>query len=627
LIPASVFDGLDERIAVNKRRANTMKILLIIAVWFAGFCHAAETAPPPQLPVLPESRWWPTQALPKGLVRIEKWDDRAGPRASVDMMVQSLAGLAAKSVNEKRGDEMVWIGTDNTDVEDWLARRLKTHPQLETRGVVDPWTLVERYAQRGIIKGYILYRADSSKGALNEHRPGMDCSVNVATSLAGLLDGIVVDETLEPKAQQHGLKALLDVRNRNQAWCFETYKDRFAPTMVCTQDPLKPHTRDLAIAHKAFTCYGYEAPALDVMKWLTPLAPVLGWNGGDEFKTTEISSRWGHLQTATDWCINLPVLMAATETIEPARAKGLNPRTIDWHDTRSAVSFISSDGDNVQWFEGSFFRGSSGQSYWGNPERGKIPFGWSGCFAQLTQLCPEAIAYAVSTQSPNDQWIEWGGGYYFPDLFAVDRSERWELLARHARRTWALMQKNNTRIIGFNVAKADSPDARKAYEIFAGQTDGLLGILVFQYDAYEAAAGKVFWVKDRSGLELPVISARYSIWNQANRARAGTPAKVAREIRQTVENTPPDELPRYDWVIAHVWSWFKAAPGSDERAEEVPHDDALPEGAVRGYLPATWCAARLPSNIRTVTPEELVWRLRMKHNSAQTRQLMANWAP
>ena len=126
-----------------------------------------------------------------------------------------------------------------------------------------------------------------------------------------------------------------------------------------------------------------------------------------------MSSRWGHLQTATDWCI-------------------------------------------------------------------KIPFGWSSCFAQLAQLCPEAVDYAVSTQSPNDSFIEWGGGYYFPDLFAVDRADRWDLLARQARRTWALMQKNNTRIIGFNVAKLDSPDALKAYEIFARQTDGLLAILAFQ---------------------------------------------------------------------------------------------------------------------------------------------------
>jgi hypothetical protein len=608
-------------------KMRRMKSWFVFAVLLANICGAAQRATGPAIEARrgDDSGWWPTQAMPRALVRTTNQNNFPAQRAALEMMVQSVAGLAAKTVNEGRGEEMVWVDTHNVDAEDWCARVLKRHPRLEVRGTFDPWMLADRFAERGIIKGYILYRADESKGAMNEHRPGMDCSVNVATSLAGIFDGIIVEEALEAQAQQHGLKLLMDARNKTQAWCFDTYKDRFSRAIVCTQDPRKPHVRDLAIAQKAFTAYGHAAPMPAVMKWLAPLSPIVGWNGGDEFKATEMSSRWGHIQTATDWCINLPVLMAGTVSAEQSRVRNFEPRTIDWKDTRSAVSFISTDGDNVQWFEGNFFRSGESKSYWGNPERGKIPFGWSCCFAQLAQLCPGAIDYAVSTQLPNDSFIEWGGGYYFPDLFGADRAERWELLAQHARRTWALMQKNNTRVIGFNVAKLDSPDARKSYEVFGRQTDGLLAILVFQYDAYEAGAGKLFWVKDRNGMEVPVVSARYSIWSHVNRPRAGTPARIAREIRQTIESAPPGELPRYDWVIAHVWSWFKHAPGSDESAEEMPQDDAAANGGVRGYTPVTWCAERLPSNIRTVLPEELIWRIRMKHNAEETKKLMEQW--
>jgi hypothetical protein len=42
------------------------------------------------------------------------------------------------------------------------------------------------------------------------------------------------------------------------------------------------------------------------------------------------------------------------------------------------------------------------------------------------------------------------------------------------------MKKSGCRIIGFNVSQFDSPDALKAYEVMAGQTDSLLAILVFQ---------------------------------------------------------------------------------------------------------------------------------------------------
>ena len=92
---------------------------------------------------------------------------------------------------------------------------------------------MDRYAKQGIIKGYILYRSAKSKGENNAGWPDMDCSVNVATSLAGLLDGIIVDEELEKEAKAHGLKLLLDVRAKTQLWCFQNYKDRFNRRMLC----------------------------------------------------------------------------------------------------------------------------------------------------------------------------------------------------------------------------------------------------------------------------------------------------------------------------------------------------------------------------------------------------------
>lgn len=598
--------------------SRVVQFICLILILLAISCPAAAD----------ENRWWPVQAMPRAIVRTKSQDGPPSLRASCEMMAQSVAGLAAKAVNEGRAEEMVWISIeDNVDVEDWYARLLQRHPQLKMRGTFGPWELVDRFVKQGLIKGYILYRSDTSKGETSQHRPGMDCSVNVATSLAGLFDGlIIVDESLEGEAKAHGLTKLLDVRDKTQAWCFETFKDRFNRRILCTQDPRKPNVRDLAIAQKSLVVFGYAEPVPAVMKWLDPLSPILGWNGGDEFKTTEMSTIWGHLQTATDWAVNLPVLMAGTEKAGQSQAKDFDPRRIDWNDARSAVSFVDSDGDNVDWAEGDFFRARNSKNYWASPDRGKLPFGWSCCFAHLAQLCPEAIDYAAATQSPNDSFIEMGGGYYYPDRFGLKRPNRWELLARHARRTWTLMQKNNTRIIAFNASKLDSSEALKAYNVFTRQTDGLLGILVFQYDAYEAGAGQTFWVKDRNGLEVPVISARYSIWNHLNqRPRAGTPAKVARVIRQTVEQTSRGAQPRYDWVIVHAWSWFKKASGNDEAAEDMPQEEAVAKGGQSLFAPVTWCAERLPANIRTVAPEELIWRIRMQHNPGQTKKLIQDW--
>jgi hypothetical protein len=562
----------------------------------------------PKSSAVEADRWWPVQKVPKTLSRAA-----AGAQ---DMMVQSVAGLAAKAVNEGQGDELVWVDTRNASLDEWLSRWLAAHPSVSITGQLDSWDLVERFTKRGLIKGYILYKTDISKRDLNSYSSDMDCSVNVATSLAPILSGIVVDESLEAQALSHGLKRLADVRDKTQAWCFQTYRDQFNRQMICTQDPKKPHTRDFAIAQKAFTFYGDAEPAAFAMKWLQPLSPVLGWNGGDEFKTTELSSRYGQIQTATDWCMNLPVLMAGSEKIQGHGANTFASNSIDWTDQRSAVAFVQTDGDNVQWFQGNFFHNNL--NYWSNPDRGRIPFGWSCCFSQLAQLSPAAVDFAQGSRSTNDSFIEWGGGYYYPDRFAEDRNDRWELLAQHAQRTWTVMKKTGVRIIGFNVQKYDSSETRKACEVFARQTDGLLGILVFQYAPYEAGGGEIFWVKDHNGVDLPVLTARYAIWENSNdRPRAGTPAKVAREIRETVKNKP-----RYDWVIAHAWSYFKKAPGSDENAENLPQADAAAKGGTRGYTPVTWCADRLPSTVRVVSPEELILRIRMQHDPTQTKRFV-----
>lgn len=563
--------------------------------------------------VADENRWWPVQSRPTGIVRTRE----RGFSFPEQVLVQSVAGLAAKAVNQGRADEMVWISTDNADIETWFARWLKKNSSVEVRGEFSPWELVDRYVKRNLIRGYILYSIDQSEGQLNDHRKVMNPSINVATSLAGLLDGVVIDESLEQEARGHGLTLLMDARDKRSDWCFATYRDQFNRKMLCAQDPKKSNLRDLAIAQQSLVIYGADKPLESVLDWLDPLSPIAGWNGGDEFETTRLSSVHGHIQTATDWCTNLPVLMSGSEQNSSPPEPNFDPSRIDFSDRSNSISFVLSDGDNVQWFETSFVHANN--SYWDSHDRGKIPFGWSCCHSQLIQLCPVIIDHLSEQRTRNDAMIEWGGGYYYPDLFAKSRPEREALLAKQASRTWGLMRRTGMRIIGFNVAKVSSTEALKAYETFAKQTDGLTAILVFQYAPYEGGAGVVYWVKDARGVEIPVIAARYSIWGHSNnRERSGTPAKVASEIRDSTSGNQN----RDDWVVVHAWSYFRRSEDSAPTAEDMPQEDAASKGGVRGYSPAVWCAERLTENVKVVHPEELCWRVRMKHDPITTRKLL-----
>lgn len=582
--------------------------VVVVGIWLALAAWAAGQDPSPN--------WFPKQQAPKTLLR-------AGASSyEGSILLHSIAGLAAKAVNEGRGDALVWFEVGNPDYKEWLARWLKHHPEVNVVDAGDEWQSLDRFVKKGLIKGFVLYRSDKSGGGINEWRSGMDCSVNVATNLAGVLDAAVVEESQEQTARQHGLKMLMDARSKSQDWCFDQFRSYFSRRLLFEQDPKKPNGRDLAIAQQVFTCYGSEGLSARVLQWLDPLSPLLGWNGGDEFAATDQATLYGDFQAGTDWSENLPVLMAGADKYQIPSYRRFDPRKIRWSDRRSGVSFVLTDGDNTQWYMGGFFKDNN--HYWNSPARGEIPFGWSCPFDHLQQLCPEAMDNMVSTKGPNDTFIEWGGGYFYPNHFGAKRNNRWELLAAHAKQTWELMKRAHTNIVGFNLTDLDQEDAMWAYKTWAAQTDGLLAILVFRYDAYEGGAGQVWWVKDKNGIEIPVISAGYSIWNHLNgRSRAGTPAKVAREISQ---NQAADK--RYEWVICHAWSWFRPSSSNDENAEDMDQNDveSPKQGGERGYLPAVWCADRLPGTIQVMSIDELIWRIRMQHNPEQTRKLIADWA-
>jgi hypothetical protein len=580
---------------------------------------------------LPGHRWWPAQEAPKAIVRtdlalMQQVADPGGQRASTwlgpeHMMVESVAGLAAQAVNEGRGDELVWIDMASESYAQWyqgMTNRLR----LVDRGVFKPWALVERFTRKGIVKGYILYSYDYSTGGATKLRPDSDESVNVATSLAGLLQGVLVSVGQEKQAKRLGLKLLFDARGKTEAWCFANYRDQLNRTCALVQDPQMPQCRDLAIAHRMMAIYGYDAPTPDVYAWLRPLSSVIGWNGGEEAKSVAPISRAGHTLLPCNWSMNLCALSAGSENCDasakPATA-AVRPPQLD--ESGHSVSFIMSDGDNVQWLMGAF---CTDERYWASPDRGKFPMGWGAPLACLDQACPEVLKYLKQTQPANSTLSLHGGGYFYPDLLGLDRgpAERKTILVEHARRMGYYMNRSGCSTLMLLTMDLDNPAAHEAYEIFAREIPGLLGMFVMQYYPYEAGDGKVFWVRARNADEVPVVTCKYRLWvnTPGNKPRAGTPAKVAHAINESVRQSEAAGQRLNAWAITHVWSGFKQITGGDESAENAAGEP----GAKYALTPTGWCVQRLDPKVKVVSPEELLWRIRMEHAPEQTKRLWGN---
>ena len=243
---------------------------------------------------------------------------------------------------------------------------------------------------------------------------------------------------------------------------------------------------------------------------------------------------------------------------------------------------------------------------------------------ELSQLCPQVIAHALATRTDNDYFIEWGGGYYYPDLFGLERPDRWDLLARHARRTQSTdEEQRHCASIGFNVWRYDSPDALKAYEIVAREIGPAAG------DPRVSVRPVRSWRRRRpsgsrtaGGSRSPssprgIRSGAMPTRGRAAAHRPRSPGKSARTSRRfrpirrvTIGSSrtsgPTSATPRERTKTPRTWS----------------QEDAAARNGIRGYTPVVWCAERLSQSVHVVGPEELLWRIRMQHAPDQTKRLI-----
>ena len=580
-----------------------------------------------------QARWWPVQKGPKEVynLKISDLKEITTPEGNTrpvmfgpeHITAQSIAGLAAQAVNDGKGNSMVWIELPESqshcnDYKIWY-QEVKKRLSFTEAGTKSLWELVDIYQKQGIIKGYVLYSHDYSKGPEVTLREGLDHSANAATVACSIEGGIMVSRELEQKAIDMGLKKLADTCGKDEKWAFEKYKNKLSRTHILAQDPMVAHHRDLAIAHKCMVVFGIEEPTPTVYKWAKPTAYLMGWNAPGEGEFVSQLSEYGHILLPSNWCMNLPILSSETQNYDiKAKFAVLDPEKIDYSSKQPAAAFIMSDGDNVQWLMGNFV---NNPYYWTSKNHGDYPIGWPLPFGCLDQVCPETMEYIIKTQKPQTTFTLHAGGYYMPDLFGKNLPvrQREKLLREHARKVSYYMNKYGSRTYQFICWDMNSPMAQRAYKIFAEEIENLAGIFAIQYAPYEAGDGKVFWVTDKKGIEIPVLTCKYGIWANLNTPHCGTPTRIANAINNDAKNAGQQGQQYLNWAIIHAWSGFNKVDSNDEMAENAQY---LAPGTEAGVTPTLWCVNKLDKNIKVVTPEELLWRLRMDHNPEQTQAVI-----
>lgn len=446
-------------------------------------------------------------SLPEHLYVIK----RSNMTDSEATMIATLQGILAKSKPE------IWIDPEFGNYSVWLDG-IKKDYGINYEYVAGPWELLQLFKLK--IDGYILYDKNT-RGSLN-----------VATSLAGILNAVAVEKNDEEKVKSLGLNLKIDVRNKDEKWLKENYWDKFRHDIVFEQkEELVDKLRDFAVFLGGFTFYdGNSEFRNEVVSSLQPDSIVMGWgdatSGEDIF--VSMSSEHGVFTIAADHAYNLSVLSNLPRTILKQHHQEELTTELGVH----YVTFIMSDGDNLQWNLGDF---TSDSRWFGSNLRGSFNMGW-GIPPLMADLSPSVVQWLYENATEKDYFVVGpsGNGYFYPSKYPA------ESLELHLKRLNEYMGKLDLHYVEvLDIGSFDNIDLWNKYT----SLPNVDGIFYYEYSSPEYS-GKILWSNGK-----PVVSNRKVLWGGITDERS---------LIDYLNNAKRDPYSEEGYTVVYVHAWSKS---------------------------------------------------------------------
>lgn len=522
------------------------------------------------------------------------------------ILSESIIGLTALAVNENRGNTMVWTDVDYSSYND-----MRNKFGLTNNGSATTWELLTKDEIKKQIKGYVLCSVRKQE------------SLSVAAIASHVYQSIIVDSQYEDSIQALGYTKTYDATNKSMQDGWTEFKDLCNNDALVLMPTLTGVLKSFAIAHRLMVVNynkNYTSASsgnnktlfTEILNWLEPISAVLGWEQNvSEDTFVDLVSKSGNLMVPADYLYNSTFASAGYTGRQSGLATVTNPKYINFNDSLYYTSFFLSDGDNVQWMMNNF----NNSKYYLNVDNlgSKISFGLPVC--NLSMLAPYQLSQLLSDQAPVNSIIEFGGGgYFYADGFAENK-DRSTLLSSLAEKIANHMRQRRVKVLGLFSKNVTSENAKEAYQAFIESNNQLVGIIAVQYDPYAGGNGEIMWFTNSDGINIPVVTVRYSLWNfgSYNASNQGTPAYVSSLINNSIAG---EDANKHSLVAVHAWSAF---------ADTGTSGDLLAEntgGSSYGGTAALWCANRLNSKAKVVNVEELLWQIRMHYYPEQTNLLL-----
>jgi len=205
---------------------------------------------------------------------------------SENVMMASLAGI----VNRNTAGELLLSPNSGSlpNPRFWLDRLRGAYPQVQVQFYSSAATLIGRY--RSMLDGYVLYDR-----AVNPD------SINIATSIAGVTNALVVDPSTLSYATAAALPLIADARSMTYSQVYAQYASRFNRDMLFHQDTTKnEQLRDYAIMNRGFMFYSNPTALSPYATYQNHQGRIYGW-GPSEYTLFNQASRYNQQVVASDW--------------------------------------------------------------------------------------------------------------------------------------------------------------------------------------------------------------------------------------------------------------------------------------------------------------------------------------
>lgn len=506
------------------------------------------------------------------------------------LLSQSLAGLVNRAMDKGAVDFGLWLQCNGQSYE---AAKANLGEEIGRKTAIELATGELKF----LIDGYVLTDvADNPESGV------------VAAVASHVYNSVIVDVRDKAVFDAAGLEMKYDARQKTTADAWAEFKDRCSNKALVLMPVQMGELREFAIKNELFLInlnkqYGTDAGGQnielleEVLAWLEPNAPVLGWEQVSEDKFVDKISRNAATLLASDISFNHSLTSAgAVNRQKRILSTVTNPKMIRYNDKGNYVSFFLSDGDNYQWVMNDLFV----NEYYGLSSGIAAKMSYEMCSQALCQLAPDRFEQIYKRQKKNMTFMEcFGGGYFYIDTYSIEKGNRAENLKVLAERTAAHMRQHRLKVLHLMAWEWDSERAKEAYQAFIDANDQLEGIVTVEYAPYSGGRGEILWFTNKEDYDIPVVSTKYALWQNYNNATDGTgdPLTVAGYLRDSDCQSPQS----FAAIVVHAWSDF----------------DGKKAGAA-----AFDCISAAPSSVRPIDIQELIWRIRMEYRPDQTNKFL-----